>query len=87
LFADRLILTDQSFVDPDKPEKQTVGHSLLDRAIRALKQHGRPVDENLLQHLSPLGWEHINLTGDYAWHRSRAIEMRKFRPLRPFFGA
>ena len=27
---------------------------------------GRPVDGNLLQCLSPLGWEHINLTGDYA---------------------
>ena len=21
----------------------------------------------LLAHLSPLGWEHINLTGDYIW--------------------
>ena len=24
-------------------------------------------DDKLLQHLSSLGWEHINLTGDYAW--------------------
>ena len=23
------------------------------------------VDDALLLHLSPLGWEHINLTGDY----------------------
>ena len=21
----------------------------------------------MLAHLSPLGWEHINLTGDYIW--------------------
>ncbi|EQD58773.1 TnpA transposase, partial [mine drainage metagenome] len=25
------------------------------------------MDEELLQYLSPLGWEHINLTGDYLW--------------------
>jgi TnpA family transposase len=59
----------------------------LDRAIHALKQHGRPVDENLLQHVSPLGWEHINLTGDYVWNRTRTGNMKKFRALRPFAGA
>lgn len=26
---------------------------------------GRRVPQDLLQHLSPLGWQHINLTGDY----------------------
>jgi hypothetical protein len=41
----------------------------LERAIRCLKEHGLSSDENLLQHLSPLGWEHINLTGDYVWRR------------------
>jgi TnpA family transposase len=35
----------------------------LERAIRCLKEHGLSLDENLLQHLSPLAWEHINLTG------------------------
>ena len=39
----------------------------LERAIQAIRDHGQPVDENLLQHVSPLGWEHINLTGDYVW--------------------
>jgi TnpA family transposase len=43
----------------------------LERAAAALRGHGRPVDYTLLQYLSPLGWEHINLTGDYLW-RSRA---------------
>ncbi len=37
----------------------------LERATNALNGHGKPVDETLLQYLSPLGWEHINLTGDY----------------------
>jgi hypothetical protein len=36
-----------------------------------------------LQYLSPLGWEHINLTGDYFWRSSAKIGAGKFRPLRP----
>jgi hypothetical protein len=36
----------------------------LSRAIDDLKAQGVPVDDNLLEHISPLGWEHINLTGD-----------------------
>ena len=59
----------------------------LDRAIQAIKQqaiqvHGQSVDGNLLQHLSPISWEHINLTGDYVWQQSRQVEQGKFRPLR-----
>jgi hypothetical protein len=43
----------------------------LERATNALRNHGNGVDDSLLQYLSPLGWEHINLTGDYLW-RSNA---------------
>ncbi|HCX4437096.1 TPA: Tn3 family transposase [Escherichia coli] len=25
------------------------------------------INDQLLSHLSPLGWEHINLNGDYVW--------------------
>jgi TnpA family transposase len=55
----------------------------LERATKALQSQGHMVDEALLQHLSPLGWEHINLTGDYLW-KPRKPEKGKFRPLRPF---
>jgi TnpA family transposase len=44
----------------------------LERAIRCLKERGLSSDENLLQHLSPLGWKHINLTGDYVWRQKQA---------------
>jgi TnpA family transposase len=54
----------------------------LKRSIAALRDSGKDVDEKLLQHLSPLGWEHINLTGDYIWRQSRQVEQGKFRPLR-----
>jgi hypothetical protein len=40
-------------------------HGLSGAAANALRGHGQAVDDGLLQYLSPLGWEHINLTGDY----------------------
>jgi hypothetical protein len=43
---------------------------------------GKNIDETLLPHLSPLGWEHINLTGDYIWQQSKQVDQGKFRPLR-----
>jgi TnpA family transposase len=54
----------------------------LERAVQALRDSGKDIDENLLPHLSPLGWEHINLTGDYIWLQSKQVEQGKFRPLR-----
>ena len=38
----------------------------LERAVATLRQTEN-VPRHLLAHLSPLGWEHINLTGDYIW--------------------
>jgi TnpA family transposase len=53
----------------------------LDRAIQALTTQGHPPDPGLLQHLSPLGWEHINLTGTYTWRNP--IKPGHYRTLRP----
>ena len=55
----------------------------LERAANALRGNGHAVDDALLQYLSPLGWEHINLTGDYLWRSSAKIGAGKFKPLRP----
>ena len=55
----------------------------LERAVSALAAHGHAVDENLLPHLSPLGWDHIALTGDYTWKAHRSVERGQFRALRP----
>lgn len=54
----------------------------LERAANALRDHDKVVDGTLLRYLSPLGWEHINLTGDYLWRRSAKIGVGKFRTLR-----
>jgi hypothetical protein len=34
----------------------------MERTIDALKRKGVKSNEQLLSHLSPLGWEHINMT-------------------------
>ena len=37
----------------------------LERAVQTLRAGGTAVPDELLQHLSPLAWEHIILTGEY----------------------
>ncbi|WP_434083439.1 Tn3 family transposase [Escherichia coli] len=41
-----------------------------------------PPRVQLLSHLSPLGWEHINLNGDYVWRNNLKLGTGKYRPLR-----
>jgi Tn3 transposase DDE domain len=51
----------------------------LERAISTLLSLGKDIPEILLPHLSPLGWEHINLMGDYVWHANRRVVKGGFR--------
>lgn len=44
----------------------------LERAVAALRKV-EDVPDHLLAHLSPLGWEHVNLTGDYIWQTGRRM--------------
>lgn len=55
----------------------------LERAVHGIRVNGHAVDQAILQYLSPLGWEHINLTGDYLWRSNIKTGSGKFRPLRP----
>lgn len=55
----------------------------LDRALDALRQRGEPAsDDALLSHLAPVGWQHINLTGDYLWGADASFGPDGFRQLR-----
>ena len=54
----------------------------LERATNALHNNGQAFDPALRKHLSPLGWEHINLTGDYNWHTNKRVAKGGFRSLR-----
>lgn len=54
----------------------------IERAVNYLKANGEQINEELLQHLSPLGWEHIHLTGDYVWPDKNKFKEGEFRALR-----
>ncbi len=53
----------------------------LERALQALKDRAAPVPDMYLPHISPLGWEHITITGTYSWKGSTTT-WGHFRPLR-----
>ena len=45
----------------------------LERVVAALQiRLGITLPAELPAYLSPLGWEHVNLTGDYVWEESAA---------------
>jgi TnpA family transposase len=56
----------------------------LERAVATLRQT-EDIPDHLLAHLSPLGWEHINLTGDYIWLAANGMSENTdgLRALRP----
>jgi TnpA family transposase len=54
----------------------------LDLAVAHLRARGRAVPDEHLQHLSPLGWEHITLTGEYRWGPDPARRPGERRALR-----
>lgn len=59
----------------------------IERAVNALRQQGQEINDDYLQYLSPLGWEHINLTGDYLWKGKVKVGSGRFRPLRRYESA
>jgi len=52
----------------------------LDRAIDALRRGGEMIPDALLAHRAPVGWQHINLTGDYLWDGDIGLAPDGFRP-------
>lgn len=52
----------------------------LQKAIEHLKQN-YTIDEGLLKHIAPLGWEHINLLGEYNFDVRNIPESDELRPL------
>jgi Tn3 transposase DDE domain len=54
----------------------------LQGAVDHLRNQGHHPASDDMAHLSPLGWEHINLTGDYQWDTSPTLGPDEFRLLR-----
>lgn len=53
----------------------------LGRAVSELRRRGTAIDPGLLSQLSPLGWDRINLTGDYVWSDSIELDADGLMPL------
>ena len=53
----------------------------VERAVEELRRRGREITDAHLWHLSPLGWEHIALTGVYRWDL-KVASLGALRPLR-----
>jgi hypothetical protein len=54
----------------------------LGRAVKALRRRGAAAPDALLAHLAPLGWQHVNLTGDYSRGAGGSFGPDSFRSLR-----
>ena len=54
----------------------------LDRAVSALNMRGNSGYEDAMRQLSPLGWDHINLTGYYVWSDLAEFDADGFLPLK-----
>lgn len=52
----------------------------LSEATKVLKAKG-VLREDLLQHISPLGWEHTNFLGEYTFDLRRVPSSNSLRPL------
>ena len=53
----------------------------LGRAIAELRRRGGRIDDALVAQLSPLGWDRINLTGDYVWSDAITLDAEGLMPL------
>jgi hypothetical protein len=53
----------------------------LSRALDALRSRGETVPDALLAHLASIGWQPVNLTGDYLWGQGAGLGPDGFRLL------
>jgi len=53
----------------------------LTKAVEYQIQSGS-FNEELLHHISPLGWEHINLLGEYHFNSEKIVSLDSLRPLK-----
>jgi len=53
----------------------------IERAVAHLRSVRRDIPDHVLKHVSPLSWEHVNLTGIYSWDAEHQMH-EGFRPLR-----
>jgi len=65
-------------ISPSRPSPS--GTPFISGAVDQLRSQGEVIDDALLAHIAPLGWEHITFNGDYVWPTEPL--QNAFRPLR-----
>ena len=50
--------------------------------VAAIRRDGQTQSDETLTPLTPLKWEHINLTGDDRWRKDAGLGNLKCRPIR-----
>jgi hypothetical protein len=55
---------------------------VVDAALKQLRKNGFPVRDEDVARLSPLGHEHINMLGHYAFTLPEHVARGELRPLR-----
>lgn len=53
----------------------------LTKAVEYQKGLGN-FNEDLMHHMSPLSWEHINLLGEYRFNPEKMVALDSLRPLK-----
>ncbi|MGE0283436.1 MAG: Tn3 family transposase, partial [Rhizobiaceae bacterium] len=51
----------------------------LEPAFAELNQEGVATPPDVIKHITPLGWQHISLTGDYIWTPTDSLDLRPLR--------
>ena len=51
----------------------------LEPAFAELNRDGIPTPLDIIKHITPLGWQHISLTGDYIWTPTDGVDLRPLR--------
>jgi hypothetical protein len=54
----------------------------LTEAIETVRKRGEEISEKMVAHIAPLGWEHINLTGNYHFALQVGRSLENLRLLR-----
>ena len=54
----------------------------LDKVVNTLRAKGEEILDEYLSHVSPLGWQHVNLLGRYEFDLAQAYPLHALRPLR-----
>jgi TnpA family transposase len=54
----------------------------LDKVVTSRRKAGAVIPDEHLAHVSPLGWQHVNLLGRYEVDLDRAFPLNDLRPLR-----